>query len=331
MKTFRFLAESGARIVFHAGQFVTLQLPLADGIGPAAGAGVWRCFTIASSPLQDEAIDLTIKTQGDARTINTSGTAWMHHALSPGMSIRALPPGGPFCLMRPPETPLLLVSAGSGATPMVSIARWLRDIGCKTPVHYVHLARAPEDWLFKPEIEAIAAELGGWKLDWLTTTGGRPTAAAFGAMAPDLGTREVFCCGPTGFMAAVEEAHATAGGPAAAFRKEAFIAIPIPELAPEPAAVAAPAPALTFTVRFEPGGKTAEAKPSETLLSVAGRLGLAIPYACAQGICGTCRLRRRSGEVEMHHQGGIEEEEIADGEVLACCSYARSPLVLELT
>ncbi len=323
VKTFRFAPESGARIVFHAGQFVTLRLPLPDG-------AVWRCFTIASSPLQEAAIDLTIKTQGSAHTINTSGTAWMHHALQAGMALKAMPPAGPFCLTHPPETPLLLVSAGSGATPMAAIARWLRDIGCRTPVHYVHLARTPEDWLFRPEIEAIAAELGSWKLDWLTTTAhGRPTAAGFAAMAPDLATREVFCCGPAGFMAAVEDAHAKAGGPAAAFRKEAFIAIPIPELAPEAAATTAQA-AAGFSVRFEPSAKETEATPGETLLAVAGRLGIAIPYACAEGICGTCRVRKLSGEVEMNHQGGIEEEEIADGEILACCSYARSPLVLEL-
>ena len=322
VKTFRFASSSGAPIRFHAGQFVTLQLPL-------SGGDVWRCFTIASSPLRDEAIDLTIKTQASAGTINTSGTAWMHHGLAVGMTLRAMPPAGPFCLTHPPETPLLLVSAGSGATPMASIARWLRDIGCRTPVHYVHLARTPADWLFKAEIESIAAEMGTWRLDFLTTTAtGRPTAAGVAAMAPDLATREVFCCGPAGFMAAVEEAHANAGGPATAFRREAFIAIPIPELAPEPPT---PAPAtLAFTVRFEPAGREAEAKPSETLLTVALRLGIAIPYACADGICGTCRVRKRSGTVEMNHQGGIEEEEIAAGEILACCSYARSPLVLEL-
>ncbi len=322
VKTFRFVAESGAPIRFHAGQFVTLRLPLSTG-------EVWRCFTIASSPVQEEAIDVTIKTQAAAHIINTSGTAWMHHALTVGISLKAMPPAGPFCLTHPPETPLLLVSAGSGATPMASIARFLRDIGCRTPVHYVHLARTPADWLFKAEIEAIAAELGTWRLDFLTTTtAGRPTAAGFAAMAPDLATREVFCCGPTGFMEAVEAAHANAGGPATAFRREAFIAIPIPELAPEPQY---PAPAtLTFTVRFEPSAKEAEAKPSETVLAVAGRLGIAIPYACAEGICGTCRVRKRSGVVEMNHQGGIEEDEIAQGEILACCSYARSPLVLEL-
>ena len=322
VKTFRFATESGAVIRFHAGQFVTLRLPL-------PGGEVWRCFTIASSPLRDDAIDLTIKTQQAADGINASGTAWMHQALAPGISLKAQPAAGPFCLTQPPETPLLLVSAGSGATPMASIARFLRDIGCKTPVHYVHLARTPADWLFKPEIEAIADELGTWRLDFLTTTtAGRPTAAGFAAMAPDLGTREVFCCGPAGFMEAVEAAHANAGGPATAFRREAFISIPIPDLAPEPPS---PAPAtLTFTVRFEPGAKQAEAKPSETLLAVAGRLGIAIPYACGEGICGTCRLRKRSGAVEMNHQGGIEEDEIAEGEILACCSYARSPLVLEL-
>ena len=321
VKTFRFVAESGARIRFHAGQFVTLRLPL-------PGGEVWRCFTIASSPLQDEAIDLSIKAQASA-TINTSGTAWMHQALEAGISLKAMPPAGPFCLMQQPETPLLLVSAGSGATPMASIARWLRDIGCKTPVHYVHLARTPADWLFKPEIEAIAAELGSWKLDWLTTsTNGRPTAAGFAAMAPDLANREIFCCGPAGFMEAVEDAHANAGGPANAFRKEAFIAIPIPELAPEPPS---PGPAsVSFTVRFQPSGREAEARPSETLLAVAGRAGIAIPYACAEGICGTCRVLKRSGIVEMNHQGGIEEEEIAGGEILTCCSYARSPLVLEV-
>jgi ferredoxin len=66
------------------------------------------------------------------------------------------------------------------------------------------------------------------------------------------------------------------------------------------------------------------------VLTVALRLGVAIPYACADGICGTCRVRKRSGTVEMNHQGGIEEEEIADGDILACCSYARSNLVLEV-
>lgn len=320
VKTFRFQPESGAAVQFHAGQFVTLGLPLPTGLA-------WRCFTIASSPLQTGAIDLTIKMQGSAETLNASATAWMHAHLAPGMALEAKPPTGPFCLMHPPDAPLLLVSAGSGATPMAAIARFLRDIGDRTPVHYVHLARSAEEMLFRREIEAIAAELGTWQVDWLTTAGGRPTAETFGRLTPDLARREVFCCGPAGFMAAVEAAHAKAGGPAARFRREAFTAIPIPELAP---AAARDETATRFALRFEPSGRETEAGPEETVLAAASRLGIAIPYACGDGICGTCRIRKTAGTVEMHHQGGIEEEEIADGEILACCSYPRSPLVLEV-
>lgn len=322
VKTFSLLPESGAVVRFHAGQFVTLRLPLASG-------DVWRCFTIASSPLAEDAIELTIKTQAGAEAINASATAWMHHHLKPGMALAARAPAGPFCLMHPPEAPLLLVSAGSGATPMASIARFLRDIGDRTPVHYVHVAHSEMDWLFKPEIEAIAASLGSWTLDWLTTAAGRPDAATFFRLAPDLAGRDVFCCGPAGFMAAVEEAHAKAGGRASAFRKEAFVAIPIPELATE--AGRAPRPgAGRFSLRFEPSGKTIEAGPEETVLMAAGRLGLPIPYSCADGICGTCRIAKLEGVVEMNHQGGIEEDEIAAGDILACCSYPRSNLVLKV-
>ena len=137
VKTFRFASSSGAPIRFHAGQFVTLQLPL-------SGGDVWRCFTIASSPLRDEAIDLTIKTQASAGTINTSGTRLdapraCRRDDAPGHAARwsILPDAsaGDTAAARP--------RPGSGATPMASIARWLRDIGCRTPVHYVHLARTP--------------------------------------------------------------------------------------------------------------------------------------------------------------------------------------------
>ena len=325
VKTFRFAPVSGATVRFHAGQFVTLRLPQGDG-------HVWRCFTIASSPLQERAIDLTIKAQGGTDAINASGSAWMHHHLRAGMELAAKPPTGPFCLMHPPERPLLLVSAGSGATPMAAIARFLRDIGDRTPVHYIHLARSPADFLFKPEIEAIAAELGGWKLDWLTSTAhGRPSAETFAAMAPDLADREVFCCGPAGFMAAIETAHAQAGGPADAFRKEAFVGIPIPELAVTHTAETAHGTAPAgFAVRFEPSGKTVSIGPEDTVLTAAGKLGIPISYACGDGICGTCRITKLEGEVEMNHLGGIEDDEIAEGEILACCTYPRSNLVLKV-
>ena len=83
-------------------------------------------------------------------------------------------------------------------------------------------------------------------------------------------------------------------------------------------------------VRFLPEDLLVEAPWGTPLQAIADAAGADITFGCRSGSCGTCRVRKRSGTVEMNHQGGIEEEEIAAGEILACCSYARSPLVLEL-
>ncbi len=54
-----------------------------------------------------------------------------------------------------------------------------------------------------------------------------------------------------------------------------------------------------------------------------------IPAACESGMCGTCKVKKRSGEVEMHHNGGITTREIDEGYILACCSRPLSALEIE--
>jgi len=55
-------------------------------------------------------------------------------------------------------------------------------------------------------------------------------------------------------------------------------------------------------------------------LQLAKNSGIAIPAGCSFGICGTCIVKKRSGEVHMVHNGGITEEDIEEGYILACCS-----------
>jgi ferredoxin len=69
--------------------------------------------------------------------------------------------------------------------------------------------------------------------------------------------------------------------------------------------------------------------PGQTILETARSIGVRIPAACESGICGTCKVLKRSGEVEMHHNGGISSQEIAEGYVLACCSRPLSPVEIE--
>lgn len=74
---------------------------------------------------------------------------------------------------------------------------------------------------------------------------------------------------------------------------------------------------------------TGECLPGQTILQAARAAGVRIPAACEFGLCGTCKTRKISGEVEMSHNGGILDEEIAEGFILACCSKALSALEVE--
>ena len=69
--------------------------------------------------------------------------------------------------------------------------------------------------------------------------------------------------------------------------------------------------------------------PGTTLLQAARSASVRIPAACEAGMCGTCKVKMTAGEVAMAHNGGITEEEIAQGYVLACCSHPVSAVTLE--
>lgn len=320
VKSFRFVAASGAPFRFAAGQHLVLDLPLPGGT-------VRRSFTIASPPTRPGHVELTVKAQGAG-----GATAWMHEALRPGARLVARGPGGGFHLPERLDRPLVLATAGSGATPAMAIARTLSDRREAVPVHYLHLARRSADLLFRAEVETIAVSLPAFTADFLVSAAdpacglpaGRPDAAALARAIPSLATAEVYACGPAGFMAAMRAAHAMAGGAPERFHTESFGGT---DEAPAPAATA---PASGFAVRVLPSGRELVAAPDESLLAALHRAGVALPSSCRSGLCGTCRILKRAGEVEMNQNGGLFDDEVEDGLILACCSRARSPLTLEI-
>ena len=68
----------------------------------------------------------------------------------------------------------------------------------------------------------------------------------------------------------------------------------------------------------------------EDKLAVAKRSGLNIPSGCTFGLCGTCKIRKTAGEVHMVHNGGISDDDIAEGWILACCSHPMGRVEVEV-
>jgi ferredoxin len=82
-------------------------------------------------------------------------------------------------------------------------------------------------------------------------------------------------------------------------------------------------------IQFAVSGIEGQCQPGQTVLQTARASGVRISAACEFGLCGTCKVRKLSGEVEMSHNGGILDDEIAEGFVLACCSKPLTPLEIE--
>ena len=121
-------------------------------------------------------------------------------------------------------------------------------------------------------------------------------------------------------MEAVTAIHQAMGGASERFHTETFGAYEAP-----PASVAADG--TPVTVRF--GARSFPASANATLLAAMDSAGVAIPTGCRDGICGTCRLVKRSGEVSMSHHGGLSAREERAGMILACCTRPLTDLVVE--
>ncbi len=316
--TFVFAAAEPRLFRFQPGQFMTFDL---------TAAGVQRCYTIASPPTRPHRLEITAK-----RALGGAGSGWLHDALRPGLRVVASGPHGVFTCMPRPGGRYLFLSAGSGITPLMSMARTAHDLGSDADILFVHSARSPADLVFADELAAMArrpgfarisiVEAGAW--DGLR---GRLSDAMLRAVVPDLATRDVFCCGPAPYMAAVRAILETAGFDRSRYHEESFAFAP-PD-AVEPVAAISAAAQHSFTVAFAGLGRTVACPSGSTILAAARAAGLRLPSACNKGVCGTCKSRLVSGMVELRHGGGIRQREIDAGMTLLCCARPVSDLVVD--
>ena len=328
VKTFTFAVEGGGWFSYQPGQFITVELRTADG-------DLHRTYTVSSTPSRPYSLAITVKAQP-----TSVGTRWMFDNLVPGSRLRAYGPSGHFTLARNPGRKYLFISAGSGITPMMSMLRWLSDCAPGSDVVFINSARRPEDIIFRAELELLAQRMPNLSLGFLPE--GRSKASPWAGLmgridrhklamlTPDYMSREIFCCGPEPFMKSVSSIVRAEGFDMGHYHQESFGATSIAETVHRQAEESAvDGAAAGLKVSFLGANQTQTCQPGQTVLETARAAGVRIPAACESGICGTCKVLKRSGDVEMRHNGGISTQEIDAGFVLACCSRPITDVEIE--
>ncbi|BBY98484.1 flavin reductase family protein [Mycolicibacterium fallax] len=283
---------------FRAGQHINVAVEI-DG----------RRHTRCYSPVAAEGSALIELTIGRHDGGLVSDHLYRH--ARPGTVVGIGAPAGDFVL-DPTDARILLVSGGSGITPVLSMLRTLRAGGHTGEVAFVHYARTPEDVAYAAELRELAAAEHTTVLFGYTRSGAgelsghlRAEHLATALADPDA----VYVCGPAALVDAVREVHPEA-------RSESFV----------PPAFR-PGAASGGLVSFA-GSEVFVEDDGKTLLEQAENVGLTPEFGCRMGICHGCTRLKSSGVVKNVTTGVVSSAE--EEEIQICVTVPCGDVVVEL-
>src|ERR1700684_1746477 len=317
-KTLRFQVLDERLLCARPGQFLTFHWAI-------DGQRVTRSYTISSSPVHENYVEITPK-----RMENGCVSIFLNERAKPGLAVEANGPFGRFYFDETLHKSIVLIAAGSGITPMISILRYLDDLELATPVTLLYCARTAADVIFENELVRLSRSLPNFKYEvslsrpdptWKGRSG-RVTEEFVSEKVTDLDSHTFFLCGPKGFMDNARQILSTLGVNQDRILQESFgeskRATALSPLEARP----------VETVVFMQSGKVCQVSDGNTLLDLAEKNGVQIPYGCRQGLCGTCATRVLSGNVQMDVEAGLTAEQANAGYLLPCVSRAEGTVVL---
>jgi ring-1,2-phenylacetyl-CoA epoxidase subunit PaaE len=261
-------------------------------------------------------------------------SSWLVHDVRPGDAVEVQEPTGGFRVDPATGGRHLCLVAGSGITPVLSIAgSLLAHPGSDAEVALVYGNRTSASVMFAEELGDLKNEFGPrLQLVHVLSREPRDVELFSGRLDADRVRRilqvllpvdtfdHVWLCGPFAMVTAVREVLADLGVPPDRVHAELFYAGgPPPELT---RATPSYDGATTDVTVVLDGASTTSAMPRDrTVLDTAQATRADLPFACKGGVCGTCRARVTDGEVDLRRNYALEPAELDAGFVLTCQSY----------
>lgn len=285
---------------YRAGQYALVSI--------RQSADMLRAYTLSSTPGVSEYITLTVR-----RIDGGKGSEWLTREVKRGDYLWLSDAQGEFTCDDKPAGKLLLLAAGCGVTPVMSMRRWLAKYRPETDVQVIFSVRSPQDVIFADEWRNYPVTLVAENHATHGFVAGRLSQSVLDNV-PDLAQRTVMTCGPAPYMDWVEENVKATG--VTRFYKEKFFT-PMAEAATRGLKITRLQPAKVF---YAPVGTT--------LLEALESNSVAINAACRAGVCGSCKTRVISGDYSVTSTMTLTAEEQKQGYVLACSCHPQSDVVL---
>ncbi len=330
--TFRLQGDPLCRFSYLPGQYCTLKLQI-------DGKKVMRSYTIASSPSRPYSLDVTIKRVSGGLVSN-----WALDHLKIGDKIDIIGPRGKFYLT-PKKVPakILFIAGGSGITPIMSMTRWLHDVGSQVDMVFLNCIRGKKDYIFEKELDMYTDLHDNFRpvigvgsreddLDGGSSFHGRISQEVLQKAVPDFMDREMYMCGPTGFMDAVKKILKDLSFDMSKMHSESFGGVRKKvdlDTSARPNPVPTP-PREEFEVKFQKSNLLARAGADKTILDICENNDIELNYACRSGSCGECKVKLISGEIEHECDDALEDDDKANNTILACTARMKKNCVIDI-
>ena len=298
---------------FIPGQFVQLTVSI-------DGKRHTRCYSPANSLHRtDGRIELTAKAHA-----NGFVSRYLREQLQEGEVVTLSPAGGEFALPEQRPERVLLISGGSGITPVMSMLRTLCDEGYDGEITFLHYANRAEDMIYADELADIATRHNNVTL--LRAFGDGESGGELSGLfcsehlcssVPDFAQATTFLCGPPPMMAAVEKVWEEEGLSDRLHKEQFTLATPQLDTSDEAGG----------EVRFV-RSETLVANNGSNLLEQAEAAGLTPESGCRMGICYSCTCKKTAGKVRDLRTGEISSGDEED--IQLCVSVPVGTVTLDI-
>jgi len=313
---FEIPSELSETFKFQAGQYLTLKADI-------NGEDVRRAYSISSAPHENE-WKVAIKKVENGKFSNFAQT------LSVGDTLEVMSPSGNFTVKSTDSKNYVLFAAGSGITPMISIAKYILKANDSNSVTLFYGNKSATETIYKNELDALANANSNFNLHYLysrenasdDTLNGRIEASKlsnlYDKFLASLTINDIYSCGPEGMITAIKDFFISKGINESNIHFELFTA---PTAKAESEEVIDESAEIMSHVKIIVDDEEFEfdlSSKGKFILQAAMDADADVPFSCKGGVCCTCKAKVMEGKVKMDLNYALDQDEVDEGFVLSC-------------